>query len=58
MVLDSKKIEYELLDISKGDENKTKMKEICPQGATVPQIVKGDVYIGVSNLRSIDSNAI
>ena len=48
MILDSKKIEYEYIDISSDDDAKTKMKEICGQNAVVPQIVKGDIYIGVS----------
>lgn len=49
MVLDSKKIPYDKVDIATSDEGKLKMKELCGDTARPPQIIKGNTYIGDFN---------
>ena len=51
MVLDSKKIAYEMRDISTDDDAKLKMREIAGERAQPPQIAIGDTYCGVSYTR-------
>ena len=49
MILDSKKIDYDKVDIAGNDAAKEKMREIMgdPHGLP-PQLTKGDTYLGVS----------
>ena len=51
MILDSKKIEYDKVDIAAAgnDDAKQKMREVMgdPQGLP-PQLTKGNTYLGVS----------
>ena len=48
MVLSSKKIAFDEIDISSCEEGKAKMREIAgDQKALPPQIANGDVYCGV-----------
>ena len=59
MVLDSKKIEYEVKDISSSEEDKAKMREICGDPrALPPQIVNGDQHCGVGVFCSLHSYRI
>ena len=49
MVLSSKNIEFESVDISTSEDAKKKMREIaCDPKALPPQIANGDQYCGVS----------
>jgi hypothetical protein len=48
MVLDGKKIEYTINDISSNEEAKTKMREFAGPKSLPPQICNGDQYCGVS----------
>ena len=49
MVLDGKKVAYEIVDISSDDSAKDKMREIAGDPKSLPpQICKGDQYCGVS----------
>ncbi|KAL9968612.1 hypothetical protein ACROYT_G020724 [Oculina patagonica] len=47
MILDSKKIDYDKVDIAGNDDAKQKMREIMgnPTGLP-PQLTKGDTYLG------------
>lgn len=48
MVLDSKKIEYEKVDIAADEGAKAKMREIAKNpSALPPQLCNGDQYCGV-----------
>ena len=49
MILDSKRIDYDKIDIAGNDEAKNKMREIMgdPHGLP-PQLTKGNAYLGVS----------
>lgn len=49
MILDSKKIDYEKIDISSSEKLKNEMREIMgdPRGLP-PRLAKGDQYLGVS----------
>ena len=49
MILDSKKIDYDKVDIAGNDTAKAKMREIMgdPKGLP-PQLTNGDVHLGVS----------
>ena len=49
MILDSKKIDYEKIDISSSEKLKNEMREIMgdPKGLP-PRLAKGDQYLGVS----------
>lgn len=48
-VLDSKKISYEVVDISQNPKDKDFMREMAGDSkALPPQICNGDVYCGVS----------
>ena len=49
MILDSKKIEYNKVDIAGNEEAKKVMRDIMgdPKGLP-PQLTKGDVHLGVS----------
>ena len=49
MILDSKKIDYEKIDISSSEKLKNEMREIMgdPKGVP-PQLAKGHQYLGVS----------
>ena len=49
MILDSKKIEYDKVDIAVDTDGKEKMREIMgdPHGVP-PQFTKGNTYLGVS----------
>jgi len=50
MVLDSKKIEYSVVDISASEDSKKKIREIAADPkALPPQITNGDQYCGVSS---------
>ena len=50
-VLDSKKIKYDIVDISSNDDAKTKMRAIADNpSALPPQISNGDQYCGDYNL--------
>ena len=52
MVLDSKKVEYSVVDISSSEDSKKKMREIAADPkALPPQIANGDQYCGVSTIR-------
>ncbi|CAJ1078190.1 SH3 domain-binding glutamic acid-rich-like protein 3 [Xyrichtys novacula] len=47
MVLDSKKIEYEKVDITVGSDNKDLMRSVAGNpSALAPQISNGDIYCG------------
>ena len=50
MILDSKKIDYEKVDIAGNEAAKTKMREVMgdPTGLP-PRLTNGDVYLGVSS---------
>lgn len=50
MILDSKKIDYEKVDIAGEEGAKTKMREVMgdPKGLP-PRLTKGDVDLGVSS---------
>ena len=49
MVLDGKKIGYEIVDISRSEEGKQKMRDIVGDpNALPPQICNGETYCGVS----------
>ena len=52
MILDSKKIDYDKVDIAGNDTAKAKMREIMgdPKGLP-PQLTNGDVHLGVSIIR-------
>ncbi len=46
-ILSSKKIQFESIDISSSEEDKTKMRELCgDEKALPPQIANDDVYCG------------
>lgn len=49
MILDSKKIDYDKVDIAGNEDAKQKMREIMgnPTGLP-PQLTKGDTHLGVS----------
>ena len=49
MILDSKKIDYDKVDIAGNEEAKIKMREVMgnPKGLP-PQLTKGDTHLGVS----------
>jgi len=51
MILDSKKIDYDKVDIAGNDDAKKRMREVMgdPTGLP-PQLTKGDLYLGVSFL--------
>ena len=51
MILDSKKIDYDKVDIAGDDAAKEKMREVMgdPKGLP-PQLTKGDVHLGVSSI--------
>jgi len=47
MILDSKKIEYEKVDIAVSDEDKTKMREAAGDPAAMPPMfLNGDDFLG------------
>ena len=50
MILDSKKIDYDSVDIAGNEEGKKKMRDIMgdPRGLP-PRLTKGDVDLGVSS---------
>lgn len=48
MVLDGKKIPYEVVDISSSDTDKAKMRELAGPSSLPPQIANGDNLCGVS----------
>lgn len=49
MILEGKKIPYELVDISQKVESKELMRQIAGDSTALPpQICNGDVYCGVS----------
>ena len=49
MILDSKKIDYDKVDIAGNEEGKKKMREIMGNPAGLPpQFTKGDTHLGVS----------
>ena len=54
MVLTSKKINFDIIDIAASEEAKAKMRELMgdPKGLP-PQICNNDIYCGVSK-RSLD----
>lgn len=56
MILDSKKIDYDKVDIAGNDAAKEKMREIMgdPHGLP-PQFTKGDTYLGVSFISTYKS---
>ena len=49
MILDSKKVDYDKVDIAGNEEAKQRMREIMgdPKGLP-PQLTKGDQHLGVS----------
>ena len=52
MILESKKIKYEIYDIASNEEFKSKMRELAADPkALPPQICKGDQYCGVGVYR-------
>lgn len=54
MILDSKRIDYDKVDIAGNDEAKQKMRDVMgnPTGLP-PQLTKGDTYLGVSFIFTI-----
>ena len=46
MILNSKKIAFQLRDVATDDEAKTRMKEVCGVGARVPLVANGDLFCG------------
>ena len=49
MILSSKKIEYEKIDIAASEDDKNKMREVVGDPkAVAPQICNDDQYCGVS----------
>ena len=50
MILDSKRIEYEKVDIAGNEAAKEKMRQVMGDPAGLPpQLTNGDVYLGVSS---------
>lgn len=49
MVLDGKKIPYQVVDISSDDSAKAKMRELAGASSLPPQIANGDQYCGDFN---------
>lgn len=49
MILDSKRVDYNKVDIAGNDEAKQKMREVMgdPKGLP-PQLIKGNTHLGVS----------
>lgn len=48
MILDSKKIEYELVDVAAGSEYLEEMRRIAGDPTAIPiQFSRGDQYLGV-----------
>lgn len=49
MILDSKRVDYDKVDIAGNDEAKQKMREVMgdPKGLP-PQLTKGNTHLGVS----------
>lgn len=50
MVLDGKKIPYQVVDISSDDSAKAKMRELAGASSLPPQIANGDQYCGVRSV--------
>ena len=51
MILDGKKIPYDVVDVAASQESKAKMREIANNPTAVPpQIANGDTYCGVCYL--------
>ena len=52
MILDSKKIEYEKLDVAADETLKTRMRELSGNPTAIPpQLFNDDQYCGVRTLR-------
>ncbi|XP_038078708.1 SH3 domain-binding glutamic acid-rich-like protein 3 [Patiria miniata] len=47
MILDSKKVQYEKIDVAAEEEQKKKMRDLIgDQAALPPQLFNGDTYLG------------
>lgn len=54
MILDSKHISYEAVDVAQDEEAKLSMRRIVNDSkALPPQICKGDIYCGVSQRETL-----
>ena len=52
MILDSKKFDYDKVDIAGNEAAKAKMREMMGDSKGLPpQLTKGDEYLGVSIIR-------